>query len=405
MPVASHSPLDPTVPAVAVNLDPYGYHHGQLGAVRSLGRAGVPIWVVVAAEQFPVARSRHLAGSIVWDAASCSDDEVVAGLAMIGERLGACVPVPLDDRLATLLAARADELRPALLLPDVPPDLPRRCADKVELARLCTENDIGTPFSREVSDDEGARSFLSEAGPPPYVVKIIRPWTDHIGADLPRAGLVDERELRDLVARADGPLLLQQYVPGVDVMAHGYVDRNGAVSCVGTGVKVRSIPPGSGPTVAGRGQAFPAVADATRALLAATRYRGGAGMDFRVGIDGRPLLVDFNPRQGAQFRLFERADGMDLSRALHLDMTGRDVGAGEQLLPKCFRVEQNELRVARQYVRQDGIASFGGGRGHTEWAWWAKDDPAPFLAMVRSHLQRRRGPLPPGPRVPRFAPC
>jgi len=39
-------------------------------------------------------------------------------------------------------------------------------------------------------------------------------------------------------------------------------------------------------------------------------------------------LLDFNPRPGAQFRLFTDRAGTDVVRAQHLDLTGRAVPAG-----------------------------------------------------------------------------
>lgn len=400
-----HAALDPSVPAVVLNLDPYAYHHGQLGAVRSLGRAGVPTWAAVADGRFPVTRSRHLAGTVLWNASTCDDDELVAGLLAIGERLGRYVPVAVDDRLATVLAARADELRPALLLPDVPKDLPRRCADKAGLARLCRDHGIGTPMTAEVVTDEDVTAFVDEAGAPPYVVKVARPWEVPAGRSLPRTSVVDEAGLRALTRDAGVPLVAQQYVTGGDAASHAYVDRHGEVAFLGTAVKTRSLPPGRGPTVAGRAQHLPEVAAATLALLAATGWRGGVDLDFRTTRDGRPLLVDVNPRQGAQSRLFERVDGLDLARALHLDMTGRPVGTGPQLVPKAFRVELDELRVARHYLRQDGLAALRGGPGRTEWAWWAADDVRPFLALVRDHTSGSRRHAPAGgPRTPQLQP-
>lgn len=398
-----HAPLDPTVPAVVVNLDAYAYHHGQLGAVRSLGRAGVQTWAVVADARFPVTRSRHLAGAVTWHAAGCDDDEVVAGLLAIGERLGPYVPVAVDDRLATLLAARAGELRPTLLLPDIPGDLPQRCADKLGLARLCEEHGIGTPLTREVATEEDVSAFVAEAGPPPYVVKVARPWEVPAGRVLPRASVLDEAGLRALAREAGVQLVAQQYVTGGDAAAYAYVDRHGQVAFLGTAVKTRSVPPGSGQTVAGRAQHLPEVAAATLAFVGATGWRGILDLDFRTTTDGPPLLVDVNPRQGAQSRLFERVDGLDVARALHLDMTGRDVGTGPQRVPKAFRVEQDELRVLRHYLRQDGIGALRGGPGRTEWAWWAADDPRPFLALVRDHASRTRRNAPAtSPRVPQL---
>ena len=55
-------------------------------------------------------------------------------------------------------------------------------------------------------------------------------------------------------------------------------------------------------------------------------YRGIFDMDWRR--DPRTetyKLLDFNPRIGAQFRMFENDAGIDVARAMHLDMSGRPI--------------------------------------------------------------------------------
>lgn len=52
--------FDTSVPAVLVRLDRNPFHHGTLGAVRSLGRAGITVHAVIESARSPVARSRYL---------------------------------------------------------------------------------------------------------------------------------------------------------------------------------------------------------------------------------------------------------------------------------------------------------------------------------------------------------
>ncbi|RSS35439.1 ATP-grasp domain-containing protein, partial [Streptomyces sp. WAC07061] len=52
--------FDGHVPAVLLRLDRNPFHHGTLGAVRSLGRKGVEVHAVVEAGGGPVGRSRYL---------------------------------------------------------------------------------------------------------------------------------------------------------------------------------------------------------------------------------------------------------------------------------------------------------------------------------------------------------
>src|SRR5260370_39927795 len=51
---------DVTTPAVVLKFDPNVMHHGGLGAIRSLGRLGVPAYGVHAGPWAPAANSRYL---------------------------------------------------------------------------------------------------------------------------------------------------------------------------------------------------------------------------------------------------------------------------------------------------------------------------------------------------------
>jgi D-aspartate ligase len=64
----------------------YPLHHGTVGAIRSLGRLGVPVYAIVEDPFTPAARSRRLAGRFCWPMTSGEQpDELVAGRSA-GER-------------------------------------------------------------------------------------------------------------------------------------------------------------------------------------------------------------------------------------------------------------------------------------------------------------------------------
>lgn len=52
--------LDTRVPAVLLRIDRNPFHHGTLGAVRSLGRAGIDVHVVADSTGSPVRKSRFV---------------------------------------------------------------------------------------------------------------------------------------------------------------------------------------------------------------------------------------------------------------------------------------------------------------------------------------------------------
>ena len=79
---SSRQPAAPDVstPAVVLKFDPNVMHHGGLGAIRSLGRMGVPVYAVQESSWSPAAHSRYLRGQVLWQPAgqSCRRDR--AGL-------------------------------------------------------------------------------------------------------------------------------------------------------------------------------------------------------------------------------------------------------------------------------------------------------------------------------------
>ena len=157
---------------------------------------------------------------------------------------------------------------------------------------------------------------------------------------------------------------------------------------LGTGVKTRSWPPHAGVTTRAFTAANPELASIAAALCKDIGYRGIADLDWRFdAADGQYSLLDFNPRVGAQFRLFETDAGIDVVRALHLEATGRDVPPGNQLAGRGLQVENLDLPAVVAYRRSGSGRRdpVGGRRRGTELAWLAGDDPLPaVVAAVRS---------------------
>ena len=102
--------------------------------------------------------------------------------------------------------------------------------------------------------------------------------------------------------------MLQEYIPpapGQDWFFHGYVDSGGRCAPAFTGVKDRSYPAYAGLTSLGRAVPNSRVAGQVTAMAAAIGFRGIVDLDLRFDPrDAQYKLLDFNPRLGAQFRLF-----------------------------------------------------------------------------------------------------
>jgi predicted ATP-grasp superfamily ATP-dependent carboligase len=127
--------------------------------------------------------------------------------------------------------------------------------------------------------------------------------------------------------------------------------------------------------------------------MAAIGYRGPLDVDYRLDPrDGRYKLLDVNPRIGASFRLFVGADGTDVLRAMYLDLTGQRLPTIEQRNGRRWLVEPQDLRSSLSH-RRGGELTVGGWlrslSGIEETAWWSRDDPWPFFAMLAQLLVGR----------------
>jgi predicted ATP-grasp superfamily ATP-dependent carboligase len=383
--------FDTTVPVLMLKIGNYVRGHGAMGAIRSLGRAGVPVFAVTEDRWTPAAVSRYLTRRIVAPTTGLEGDEyLIDWIASIARSLGTpAVVIATDDEAAVLVAEHASDLAPWLICPAVPPDLPRRLASKRGLRELCLEHSIASPgaeFPTSLSDIE---VFASEATFP-VVAKVAD--AGHRG-ELPELGaatpLHSAKELLEAAATWSNPgaVMLQEYIPeevADDWIFHGYFDARSECLVGFTGVKYRSWPPYFGPTSYARVVANPELAAESIEFLRRVGYCGIVDMDWRLDRrDGRYRLLDCNPRVGAQFRLFESTAGIDVVRAQHLDLTGRAVPKAPQVEGRGFFVENRDLPALLTYRRlrpkPDAVPHE---KGRVEPAWFAWDDPLPFVSMA-----------------------
>ena len=382
--------FDTATPAVVLKFDPNVMHHGGLGVIRSLGRVGVPVYGVHEGTWAPAASSRYLAGRFFWQPNPADMERVTSGLL----RLAACIGRPsvlitTDDAGAIFLAEHGRNLRQWFMFPDPPSDLPRRLAGKYSLYQACLELGVPSPRAAIPSSFSAAREFASATGYP-VIAKLTTPWT--AGRGLRSTSVVaDQQELEHLYRLCDqfgAGLMLQEFIPGGrgdDWFFHGYCDANSVCQPAFTGIKERSYPVGAGLTSLGRSVANEKLRGQITSLLARLGYRGLLDLDIRMDArNGQYNLLDFNPRLGAQFRVFRDTAGIDVALAAYLDLTGQAMPAGEQVDGRRFLVENYDpLSALASWRRGEaGLRSWLSSlRAIDEVAWFARDDLRPFGLM------------------------
>jgi D-aspartate ligase len=382
--------MDASVPAVVLKFDPNVMHHGGLGVIRSLGRAGVPVYGVHEDRLAPAASSRYLRGRFFWHPDADDAGRVISGLRRLSQVIGRqAVLITTDDAGAIFLAEHGDSLRPAFLFPQPPPGLPRRLAGKYSLHEACRELGVPSPRTALPRSLADALDFARQAGYP-VIAKLTAPW--HAGRGLRSTRVVPDAAglgaVYEACARAGAGLMLQEFVPGGrghDWFFHGYCDSGSRCRPAFTGVKERSYPSGAGLTSYGRAVRNDALRTEITALLARLGYRGPLDLDIRLDArDGRYHLLDFNPRLGAQFRLFRDTAGTDVALAAYLDLTGQPVPDAPQADGRTFMAENYDpvSALARWRSGELGARSWlASVRAADELAWFAADDLRPFGLM------------------------
>lgn len=389
--------LDAGLPAVVLWASRFPLQHGCLGVFRSLGRAGVPVYAVVGDPDSPVAKSRYVRGKIVWQPELGEGyAELLDRLMDFGRRLGRrSLIVCTSDEMAVLVARHRAELSQWFVLPGVDPNLPAELADKHSLNTLARRHGMATPASVAI-DTMDQLNALGDEVRPPFMVKSVALRGQIQSVE--NATLVNTREaLSEMAQHWVEPfgVVLQEYLPDEDCedwFVHGYCDDAGRAEVVFTGRKVRTWPARGGATAAAYTAANPTLKALTESFCTRVGYRGIFDIDWRYDRrTGLYNLLDFNPRVGAQFRIFEDDAGIDVVRAMHLSLSGRPLHPGNQINGERFIVEPWDLASLLTTLSHP-LAGMGGA-GRPRAAWLAFDDPRPVvavaLAQVRDSIRAR----------------
>jgi D-aspartate ligase len=380
------------VPAVVMKLTADRLQHGSLAVARSLGRLGVPVYFTTVDARAPALRSRYSRGQpIRLDPAGDRTLEPLLQLAAhIGDRP---ILIPADDVAALFVDDHRAAIAEAFRLPAQPAGLPEALSDKGALHRLCEANGIPTPKARfPQTRDE----FLGDAAELGYPV-VIKSMNPRLVRRRPRAVSVavvqNAAEAAAVHDRGEDPternLMLQEFIPGGASsiwMFNGYFDTTGACAFGAVGQKIRQAPPRTGATSLGVVAPNDEVSSLAITFLGKLGYRGIVDLGFRFDArDGRYKLLDVNPRIGSTFRLFVGRNGLDVVRALYLDLTGQPVPRDRAQAGRRWLVEDQDVSTAlrlaggRELGPREYLRSL---RGIEETAWLSRDDPLPVVDML-----------------------
>ena len=321
-----------------------------------------------------------------------STRQSVRDLLEIGRKIGRrSILIPTTDQDATFVAEHADPLEEWFMFPSQGAELVNSLCNKRGMYYLAKKFNVPTPEAVFPECKEDVLSFVETASFP-IVLKAIYGWRLKRGM---KANVIVHTD-RELIERYDAlsepgepNLMLQEYIPGGDDtqwMFNAYFDERSDCRFGITGRKIRQWPVHAGVASLGICLRNETVKKTTEHFMKAVGYRGMVNIGYRYDVrDGQYKVLDVNPRIGATFRLFVDDNGNDVVRTLYFDMTSQPMAPGVAQEGRKWFVEDLDLGASFLYHLEGNLGFkqwMNSYRGVREAAYFAADDPFPFLEMV-----------------------
>jgi D-aspartate ligase len=294
-----------------------------LAAIRSLGRAGIPVYAVDHRSSPLGFRSRY-ARPVRCPDPAVDPEDYVACIAGVGAP-GALFPT--HDPPLNAIARHRDRLD-GFLCPFPSWDVLERIQNKRRQLEAAEAAGVDVPATRHPRSAVEARAAGSELGYP-VLVKPAEPveFKRRFGKQAFRCENDVEVERAFADAEPFEPMV-QELIPGADDELYSlgsYLRAGGEALGLFCGRKLRQTPPGVGTCRVGEAVWVQEVVDAGLRLLRALGFHGISQVEFkRDPRDGRFKLMEVNPRLW-QWHGLAAACGVDLPLIAYRDLTGRPV--------------------------------------------------------------------------------
>ena len=374
-----------------------GGDYRGLGVVRSLGRRGIPVWVLYDEHRL-AGLSRYAQRSFPWPTQTNRLGQVAYLLHLAqAHQLDDWTLFPTGDETAALLARHHKQLSQHFRVTTPPWQVFRWAYDKRLTYHLAGRLGIGYPWTRYPRD----RATVAALKPPfPVILKpAIKPEANAL--TVAKAWRVDNQ--RELLPAFDAASLLmdkklimiQELIPG-----GGESQLSFATLCVKGQPRARIVARRirQYPMDFGRASTYvestedPLLEVTATRLLAAMQYTGLVEVEFkRDARDGEPKLLDVNPRVWGWHTLGRRA-GTDFAHLQWRLSHGETPAAARTRAGLRWVRLTTDVPTALSQAAQgkmspgDYLRSL---RGDLEYATMAADDPLP--AMAELPLQALQG--------------
>ncbi len=280
-------------------------HRQSLAAARSLGRAGLRVALGESMTQYrahpplPAFRSRYCARALVFPSYADDPDAYAAAVIEFVRAHPTRVVLPAADASCVSLMPFRQQLADIGSVLALPPDPALAIAlDKDRTLRVARELGIACPTSVRIGSVEELPTAIAEFGFP-FVLKPTNSWTVARRHRVPPVEVIDKAEATEAAERflaGSAVVLAQQWLPGRrEGVTLFIVDGEVLASCGHE--EYRTTPALGGVSVLRESvQTPPDVYDDAVRLAVAIGIEGVCEVEFRRDADGRPLLMEVNPR-------------------------------------------------------------------------------------------------------------
>lgn len=374
--------------------------NGKLGALaimRTLGPYGIRLHGVDEKATAPALLSRYCRGRTVMSFDEDNPEPYVEKVLELGRELGkGTVLIPTSDTLSTMVAQNRERLAEFFVFQDNDLQLIDRLVSKKEMFSLAREVGVPTALTRFPQSRQDVEELLGETAFP-VMLKAIH--GDRLAQRTGKKMVIIENaeDLLKAYDELEDPeepnLMVQELIPGGDdevYIFNGYFNRDSDCLAAFTGHKIRQTPIHTGAASLGECRWHPDVAELTQKFMKDIGYRGILDIGYRLDPrDGKYKVLDINPRVGQAFRLFVGRKGMDVVRALYLDLTGQEVPKDAPREGRRWMIEDYDIISTIRYFQEGSLgvgqwlASF---RGLEEGAWFCWRDWRPFRSMLKWRL-------------------
>ncbi len=377
-----------------------------LGAIRTLGRRGIPVYALD--YHFPTAyalSSRYVARKMLCPNVNIDETGLADFLIGLGKEFSKRpVLMATTDNYALLISRHADRLSRYYIFPDNKSGLLEKVINKKGLALLAREHGIRIPQTLIVDQSSDLAAIAREI---PYPC-IIKPALSHKFVKVFRQKCLFAESRTELLSALETAckneleVMVQEVIPGFDDRMYVfdfYVDRQGRITHTFSAQKLRQFPINFGSSTLTHHLYDHGLVELGLDYIRRLGYRGYGEIEFKKHpVSGEYYLIEINARLSTLNVLFDKC-GIEFAYIMYKDLIGDPLPdfhleedkpwafwhAYEDIISVIAYLKKGELTISQ--ILKPWLTHR---KAH---AVWASDDVKPLFSFARLILGKASGKL------------